>query len=150
MKIIFLILLLFISTVSSQTKIIPLADMRYSALLGGVENGKWVKSEKVIPTLKDQTEFVIAGFNGVEEGGVTMGKKNEQDDVCDTNYLSFEFDLQSRTGVAIGSNAKWNPVPRIPQEISVTSKDYLKIVGEFLKTNKITKTQVKITQAFQS
>lgn len=144
-----LLSVVLISTVSAQTKIIPLADMRYSALLGGVENGKWIKPEKVIPTLKDQTEFVIAGFNGVEEGGVTMGKKNEQDDVCDTGYLSFEFDLKSRTGVAVGSNAKWNPVPRIPQEISITSKEYLKIVGEFLKTNKITKTQVKITQAFR-
>lgn len=145
----FFLSLIFVFTVSAQTKIIPLAGMRYSVLLGGVENGKWVKTEKVIPTLKDQTEFVIAGFKGVEEGGVTVGKKGEQSDICGDDYLSFEFDLESETGVAVGSNAKWNPVPRIPQEISVTSKDYLKIVGDFLKTRKITKSQVKITWAFR-
>ncbi len=140
---------LFVSSVSAQTKIVPLAGMRYAVLLGGAENGKWVKPEKVIPTLKDQTEFVIAGLKGVEEGGVTVGKKGEQSDICGDDYLSFEFDLESDTGVAIGSNAKWNPVPRIPQEVSVTSKDYIKIVGDFLKTQKITKSPVKITKAFR-
>ena len=139
-----------IVNVSAQTKIIPLADMRYSALLGGAdENGKWVKPEKVIPALKTQTEFIIAGFKGVEEGGVTSGKKAEPSDVCGDEYQSFEFDLESDTGVAIGSNAKWNPVPRLPKEISVTSREYQTIVSAFLKANKITKSPVKITQGFR-
>jgi hypothetical protein len=150
MKLILPIILLFVSTVSAQTKIVPIADMRYSVLLGGVENGKWVKPEKVIPTLKDQTEFVIAGLKGVEEGGVTVGKKQDiTGEVCDADYQTFEFDLKSETGVAIGSNAKWNPAPRIPQEISAESKEYQTIVKEFLKTNKITKSPVKIKQAFR-
>jgi hypothetical protein len=150
MKTILFILFLSIVNISAQTKIVPIVDMRYSVLLGGVENGKWVKPEKVIPTLKDQTEFVIAGLKGVEEGGVTTGKKREiQDDVCDTNYQTFELDLESKNGVAIGSNGKWNFVPRIPQEISTTSKEYQTIVSEYLKTNKITKSPVKITQGFR-
>lgn len=143
------LLITFVVTVSAQTKIIPIVDMRYSALLGGVENGKWVTPEKVIPTLKDQTEFVISGFKGVEEGGITLGKKREKSEVCDENYQEFDFELRSENGVALGSGAKWNPVPRIPQEISKTSKEYTKIVSEFLSTKGISKSPVKITQAFR-
>lgn len=150
MKTILFILFLSAAAVSAQTKIVPVVDMRNSVLLGGVENGKWVKPENVIPTLKDQTEFVIAGLKGVEEGGVTVGKKREiEADVCDSNYQTFEFDLQSETGIGIGSSAKWNFVPRVPQEISTTSKEYTAIVGDFLKANKITKSPVKIIQAFR-
>lgn len=139
----------FVLTIPAQTKIIPIADMRYSVLLGGVDGGKWIKPEKVIPTLKDQTEFVIAGFRGVEEGGVTVGKKGERSEVCDADYLELDFDLKSETGVAIGSAAKWKPVPRIPQEISADSREYKTIVGDFLKTRGISKSPVKITRGFR-
>lgn len=135
--------------ISAQTKIVPVVDMRHSVLLGGVENGKWIKPDKVIPTLNTQTEFVIAGLKGVEEGGVTVGKKRGEEDVCDSDYQTFEFDLESENGIGIGSNAKWNFIPRVPREISTTSKEYTNTVSAFLKTNKITKSPVKISQAFR-
>lgn len=137
------------SIISAQTKIVPVVDMRHSVLLGGAENGKWIKPENVIPTLKDQTEFVIAGFKGVEEGGVTVGKKREDSGVCDTKYQTFEFDLESENGVGVGSNSNWKIVPRVPNEISTTSKEYTNIVSSFLKLNKIAKSPVKIIQAFR-
>jgi hypothetical protein len=145
-----ILFLAFLTPVCAQTKIIPLVDMRHSALLGGVdENGKWVKAEQVIPTLAEQTEFVIAGFKGVEEGGITVGAKLESSEVCGPEYQSFEFDLLVPDGAGVGTAAKWNPVPRVPKEIPATNKEYEKIVGEFLKANGIAKSPVKITQIYR-
>ncbi len=141
--------IIFIFNISAQTKIVPVVDMRHSVLLGGVEKGKWVKPANVIPTLKAQTEFVMGGFKGVEEGGVTVGKKREDSGVCEADYLSFEFDLESENGVGVGSDSNWKIVPRIPNEISTNGKEYQTIVGAFLKANKIVKSPVKIIQAFR-
>jgi hypothetical protein len=145
----FFCLIIFIPNTFAKSGIVPIIDMRYSAMIGGVKDKKWVKASEVVPTLKAETEFIIAGFKGVEEGAVTWGKKREDSGVCDTDYISFEFDLESETGVGLGSGAKWNPVPRIPQKLDENSKIYTKIVADFLRTKRILKSPVKTTRAFR-
>ena len=60
-----------------------------------------------------------------------------------------ELDLQQESGVALGSDAKWKPVPRIPQEIALTNAVYKKAIADYLKTKGIAKTVIKLTQAFR-
>lgn len=137
-----------ISNVFSQSKAVPIAEMKISGLMGGSENGKWLTPSLMADKMKESTEFVLAGFKGVEEGGITLGKKAETEDVCQ-DFVRLDFELESQTGIALGSSAKWNPVPRIPEEIALNSPTYKTIVANYLKTKSILKPVVKLTQAYR-
>jgi hypothetical protein len=136
------------SNVFGQAAIIPIVELKFRGLMGGVQNGKWIAPARFRDRLKGNIEFVLVGRNGVEEGGVTLGKKGEQEDVCQ-DFTRFELELQQDHGVAIGTTAKWNPVPRMPRAIDLNNATYKRIIAGFLKKKGITKTTIKLTEAFR-
>lgn len=136
------------SNAFGQAAIVPIVELKFRGLMGGVQNGKWLPPSRIRQRLKAESEFVLVGRNGVEEGGVTLGKKGEQEDVCQ-DFTRFEFELQQDHGVAIGSGAKWNPVPRTPKAIDLNNATYKTAVASFLKKKGIAKTAIKLTEAFR-
>ncbi|HKP69984.1 MAG TPA: hypothetical protein VJV05_11920 [Pyrinomonadaceae bacterium] len=142
------ILLLSVVAFRAQPTVVPIVELKHGGLLGGVLKGKWVSATKVGPTLGKETEFVLVGWRGVEEGGVTLGTKGEQEDVCQ-DFTRFEFELKQDTGVAIGSIAKWNFTPRIPTTIDLNSSTYKTVVTNFLRKKGIARPVVKIREAFR-
>jgi hypothetical protein len=143
-----LILLLLSLPVEAQKSIVPIVEMKFGGLLGGVQNGKWLAPAKVGPRLESEIEFVLVGPNGVEEGGVSLGKKLEPEDVCE-GFFRFKLELEMDRGIAIGSNAKWNFTPRLPKSIDLKNKTYATVVSNFLRKKGIAKSVVKITQAYR-
>jgi len=136
-------------TIAGQSAIVPIVELKNKALMGGVQNGKWVAAPKVAPTMKPETEFVLVGWNGVEEGGVTLGKKNQDmSDICE-DYTTVEFELEQDQGVAIGTNAKWNPAPRALKPIDAENAAYKTVVTNFLRKKGIARPVVKIKEAFR-
>jgi hypothetical protein len=135
-------------SVGAQSTLVPIVELGNRGLLGGVQNGKWIAPSKVSPKMKNETEFVLVGWSGVEEGGVGVGTKAEQEDVCQ-DFTRFEFDLQLDHGVAIGSTAKWNPVPRPPKAIDKNGAVYKTVVTNFLRKKGITRPVVRIKEAFR-
>ncbi len=131
--------------VSSQKQVVLIVELKLSGLIGGVQNGKWLTVKQIALKLKATTEFSLIGWNGIEEGGVTVGKRGEIEDVCQ-NFYRMKFDLTLDSGVAIGSNAKWNPMPRVPKTID--SAAYKNIIAGVLKTKGLAKTTVKTEQAY--
>src|ERR1043165_6619409 len=99
-----------INTLSAQKKAVPIAEMGVGGLLGGVENGRWIAADKMAAKMRDQTEFILVGWKGVEEGGVSTATKELSQDVCQ-DFIGMKFDLETETGIALGSDAKWKPVP---------------------------------------
>lgn len=131
----------------SQQKRVPILDMKVGGLMGSVQGGKWLAPDRA--TLAGTTEFVLVGLKGVEEGGVGVGTKEPQStDICQ-DLVAVKMDLESDTGIAIGSDAKWNFVPRIPGEIRVGSTSYKSIVAGYLKSKGILKPVVNIKQAYR-
>ena len=143
-----ILIVLFAPSAFSQAALVPIVELHFRGLLGGVQNGKWVKPTAVSPKLKAETEFVLVGRNGVEEGGVSLAKKGEVEDVCQ-DFTRFEFELKQEYGVAIGTTAKWNPAPRIPKPIDRSNASYKTVVSNFLKKKGISRTTIKITEAFR-
>ena len=135
-------------SVGAQSTLVPIVELGNRGLMGGVQNGKWIAPASVSPKMKSETEFVLVGWNGVEEGGIGVGKKGEQEDVCQ-DFTRFEFDLQQDYGVAIGSTAKWNPVPRLPKAIDKNGSVYKTVVTNFLRKKGIAKPVVRIKEAFR-
>jgi len=132
----------------AQPTIVPIVELKHGGLLGGVLKGKWIASTKVGPTIGKETEFVLVGWRGVEEGGVTLGTKGETEDVCQ-DFTRFKFELEQDTGVAIGSIAKWNFTPRIPTTIDLNNATYKTVVTNFLRKKGIARPVVKIREAFR-
>jgi hypothetical protein len=137
-----------VTAVLGQATVVPIVELKNRALLGGVQNGRWVAATKVAPKMKTETEFLLVGWNGVEEGGVSLAKKGEKEDVCE-DFTRMEFELEQDHGVGIGTNAKWNPVPRAPKKIDSNNPTYKTVVTKFLARKGIARPVVKITEAFR-
>jgi hypothetical protein len=131
-----------------QAAVVPVVELKLRGLMGGVQNGKWVAPAKVAAGMKPETEFVLVGWNGVEEGGVSLAKKREQEDVCE-NFTRMDFELQQDHGVALGSNAIWNPTPRMPRAIALDNATYRAAARKFLIGKGIPRPVVNITEAFR-
>jgi hypothetical protein len=143
----FFYLLALSAAVSAQAKAVPVVDMKVGGLMGSVRGGKWLAPNRA--NLAEKTEFVLIGLKGVEEGGVSVGTKQPKStDICQ-DLVALEFDLESPAGIAIGSGAKWNPAPRIPQTIALDNATYKKVVSDWLKTKGLPRPVVKITQAYR-
>lgn len=147
----FLCLLIFTLSVPAQETIVPI--VHNITLLGGAQKGKWITAEKTAESLKDKTEFTIINFNGVEKLKV-FGTKGERQGVClDIPVIKLpetESDnADDNVKFALGANAKWNPLPRIPQAIGLTDKTYTKTVADFLKTKGIARTKIVLTQIYR-
>lgn len=144
-----LVIMLAAVTVSAgQSAIVPIVELKFRGLMGGVQNGKWIPPAKAAPPMKPETEFILVGWNGVEEGGVTLAKKAEQEDVCQ-DFTRMEFELEQDHGVAIGSSAKWNPVPRIPKPVELNNATYRTVVANFLRKKGIARPVVRIKEAYR-
>ena len=148
MKITLLIILLSPVLAQAQSAIVPIVELKNRGLLGGVQNGKWIAPTKVAPGMNGDTEFVLVGWNGVEEGGVSLAKKGEVEDVCQ-DFTRMQFELEQDHGVAIGTTAKWNPVPRSPKAIDANNATYKTVVTNFLRKKGIAKPVVAIKEAFR-
>lgn len=132
---------------AQQTGVVPIVEMRTHGLLGGVENGKWIAAKRVAPLLKNKTEYVLLGANGVA-GERLIGEKPQTLEICE-DYFEIPFGGETKNGVGIGLNAKWNLMPRAVKEISKTDATYLKIVGDFARSKGIAKPIAKISQGFR-
>jgi hypothetical protein len=132
----------------AQVRPTPIVELRTRGLLGGVQNGKWLPPASLSPKQGDAIEFLLVGPAGVEEGGVTIGRRGETEDVCQ-DFFRFEFELQQEQGVAIGTAAKWNPVPRRPRKLDNNAAAYRTVVAGFLKKKGIARPVVRITEAYR-
>ena len=132
----------------AQSAVVPIVELKFHGLMGGVQDGRWIAPAKVAHALRRDTEFVLVGRNGVEEGGVTIGRKAEQEDVC-RDFTRMELELKQDHGVAIGSAAKCNPVPRIPKAIDLENTAYITVVKDFLARKGLARPVVRITEAFR-
>lgn len=131
-----------------QTSFVPIGELKVKGVMGGVENGRWIAPARAAKLMNERTEFVLIGKRGVEEGGVTFGRLSQPEDPCD-DFYPLELELKMDLGVAIGSVAKWNPMPRMPKEISLENKTYRNIVAGYLRGKGIANPVVRLTRAFR-
>ena len=137
-----------IQKILDKSPIIPIADMKLNGLVGGVKDGKWIRDSETATLMSQRSEFILIGENGVEEGGVTVGNKLEPDVPCEA-FQPLKFDLETDSGIAVGSEAKWNLTPRKPQKLENDSRIYNKIIKSFLFKKGLPKAVVKIRQIYQ-
>jgi uncharacterized protein (DUF2141 family) len=136
-----------IMSVLAQTKVVPILEMKAGGLLGGVLNGKYLDAKATAAKMKGAEHYELFTMMGHEEGEMTGKKPEPGGDVC-TDFYTVELDQEADYGVALGGSYKWNPVPRVPKELSLTNKAYIKIASDFLRTKNIVASNVKLTQLY--
>lgn len=143
-----LVVILFPIYVAAQSTLVPIAVLGSGALLGGTQNGKWIAAKQVAPLMKPKMEFVLVGWNGVEEGGVSLADFRGEEEVCGEHW-SFSFELEMKEGVGLGTNANWNPAPRVAASVPTTNATYRRIVSTFLRSKGISNPVVEIKQIYK-
>lgn len=143
-------LLIFCLPMQAQQYVVPI--VHGITLLGGTQDGKWLSAETTESKLKDETAFSIINLTGIEKN-TKIGTKGENQDVCSDNPVieigETDEPSENNRQIALGANAKWNPLPRLSQALNSTDKTYMAIVADFLKTKGIVKTKIEITQVFR-
>lgn len=142
--------IVFVSTVSAQIAIVPI--VLRETLIGGTQNGKWFTAEQMDKQMNDKTEYKAINFNEISLG-VFVGKKADRG-VCENPRITFEslyeeLEESDNSPLMLGTFADWDPLPRFSKKLLSSSKTNQEIVTEFLNTKGISKTKIKITQAFQ-
>ncbi len=142
-----LCLLMLASIASAQKEsVVPIASDYY--LLGGSQNGKWLPAETVAPTLKKRTEMVFVNLKGVVKGSAILNNTGEDYGACPENKV-MRLEPETGSGFAVGANANWKLVPRVPKLIAVTDQAYRKIAADFLRTKGIAGTKINLRQIVQ-
>ena len=142
----FLCLLIFSQTISAQETLVPIMSPYY--LIGGSKNGKWLTAETIAAQIKEKTAMVTVDVKGIGKSAVVLENTGEEFGACPENTV-MKMMPEIESGIAVGENAKWNLVPRLPQSIAVTDKIYTKIAADFLKTKGIVRPKINLSQVLQ-
>jgi hypothetical protein len=132
-----------IAAAQEQEKIVPIATNYY--LIGGSQNGKWLTAEIIAPTMEKQTKMVFVNLDGVGRGNPVLKNTGEENGACPENKL-MRLEVKMESAFAVGANADWNLVPRVPKSIAVTNKTYRKIAADFLRTKGIVRSKINLSQ----
>ena len=121
-------------------------ELPWRYIIGGSENGSWMKSEAAGKKLKaKQTEYCLYTLGG--EIGKVYGSKAAPDaEVCPDVWLQTVTPQPDLEVPAIGVNAAWDPQPRKPQVLDNEQETYAKAVADLLKEQGLGKTKVQITK----
>lgn len=148
MKIITTILLtILFSVLGNAQQVAPIVEMQSGALLGGVENGKYLDAKTTFGRLKGEVKYSLFGITG-KTNDLTLTATGP-DEPCEDYYSIFSMGeaRDERRGVGIGGDLKWNPLPRPPKQIGLTDKTYLKVVSDILRLKGLPKAKAVIEQA---
>ena len=148
-------ILLFNLGIYPQSDVILIAHNNY--LVGGTRNGKWLNDEEVPNDFGKPSKFIgFDSFKSGEKPSEIYGSLGQTG--CGANVFYFSKsptvpesifdDTTLKPILAISSNAKWNPLPRLPRKLDTTNKTYQKIALDFLKTKGIKPKNFKFENAF--
>lgn len=141
-------LLIFAWAVGAQTEPPPVPIMSQYYLIGGAQNGKWLTADKVAPHIKEAFKMTPLDLDGIGKTVLTLKDTGEEFGACPENKV-LEFTPELKSNIAVGANADWNLLPRQPKMIAVDNAAYRKIAADFLKTKKLVRPKINLSQIVQ-
>ena len=144
--------ILFAATLNAQNRIVPLLNLQIKGLMGGTENGKFLDAKTTVRKLSAQNKYRIFEPGKVNVAEMIFAKPSNSMDVCQHFYGITEADFsktENLKGIAVGANAAWKILPRLPKKIDLTRAEYKKAVSAALRAKGIITKTIKLTQAFR-
>jgi len=129
------------ATIAAAADVHPIVEVETGYLFGGSSNGKWLKAEQAIKSVKPQTTYSV--YTLTDRIGVTKGgKPRSVEDPCpETQTVKLSPKIEH--GV-IALAASWNALPRKPQVVDPTQEVYVNAVRDFLVEQGIGDPKIKI------
>jgi hypothetical protein len=116
--------------------------------LGGVRDGRWVKDQATAAAQTGDGEYRVIGWASGAAGSLVHGPKPAVDEPCDEFYF-VKAEPELEKGIALGSGATWNPLPRVPAAVSLTDPTYTSVVSSIVRAHGIRRPKVEIRQAYR-
>lgn len=143
------------TAVFGQSVTVPIFDFKAGGLIGGTKDGKWIGAASLGPKMNGDETYKWYKLDGSTID--LVGNKPETDVPCeDFWYISFKDrnpdDRSSEdNGVAIGTGADWNPMPRVPAEMtkSAAAAAYSRVVAGILRTKGLPKAKPQNIRAWR-
>ncbi len=163
-----IVILINVSLINAQSKVVPIVEMKVGALLGGVQNGKFLDAKTTVAKLAAKKDYKLFLFDGTiedlslikpadyDQGGefdncpnhfaINLSGKNSDEEFSEGELETISNKME-RGGVALGKGFDWKPQPRSFEQIGLNNAEYKKIFGDFLLAKKIAKHELKLKQA---
>lgn len=156
-----LICLLFCCSICiAQTVAVPLVDASTGAILGGVRNGKFVRSQETVRSVKVGDRFTYFGIYSQNIGGAKLSKIDKAAEECSGTFVA-DIKGPHEDGILIGKTAGWDPMVRTHEVLFDgykpswsdlrfwNNQTYNKVIYDLLRSKGIKSPNAKIVQAFR-
>ncbi|MBK8812856.1 MAG: hypothetical protein IPN69_19295 [Acidobacteria bacterium] len=148
-------LLIFVASAFAQSGIVPIVDIKVGGLIGGWKDGKWVNAAALGPKMNGEDAYKWYKLDGSTVD--LVGDKPEEEVPCEGFWYTpfknrkIEDRSSSDNGVAIGANATWNPMPRVPTELTkkAAAATYTRVVAGILRTKGLPKAKPQNIRAWR-
>lgn len=139
----------FVPAAQGRQARIPIVQGYY--LLGATQNGRWVSAEDAgagigkSVMLKQVDLFTLSAKN-------VTGTKGEEWAACPGQVIvkiDGNDNNDEMPGLFVGSEAAWNLVPRESTRIRTNSPAYNRVAADYLRSQGITRSPVKLTQIIE-
>jgi len=110
-------------------------------LLGGMQDGKWLSPDAVVPDLAED-DYQVFSMNG--SIGSARGTEPVYEEYCKSYLIDMDSDPQDDRAVGITGN--WNVTPRLAQEIPTDNSTYIDELTNRLKEQGFLDPVVNISQ----
>ena len=142
-----LVLLLAVGKGRAEEKpFASILELPSTYVLGGVQGGKWLNSEKAGRKLSGgKTSYRVYNLSGYV-GTITAGKAAPDLEICPDVWMQKVTPEKEGEKVTIGVNAAWDPLPRKATIVKQPGEELVEYTKGLLAEKKLRKATVKITQ----
>ncbi|MDQ6695651.1 MAG: VCBS repeat-containing protein [Chloroflexota bacterium] len=126
----------------------PIMDLNTQCLLGGSQDGKWVKPEVVTAALKGGEKYRLYSLAGYM-GQATGSKATSIGVPCEDTQRVTISPAPKITKNVYAVGATWAAEPRVPRSESLNQVIYQNAVRDVLKQKGLTNPKIKLTQVLR-
>lgn len=125
----------------------PPYDSPTGYLLGGTQNGIWLDSNATAGLLRGGEQYGLYTDRGFLYTG-TGGRPAQNPPFCPAmQEIALDPKPSGTSVIAIGGS--WNPLPRIPQELSTENNSYRQVIGEMLQANGLIQSDIILNKVLK-
>ncbi len=124
MKILSAIIVAVLLSAAANAQIVPILDLKVGGLFGGVKDGKFIDAQTAFKEMKAENEYGIINIESGKSQDDLMIKVAEPDAPCEDFYF-ISTELETKSGIAVGSNANWNTFQNLMYMQNVIAKQQM-------------------------
>ena len=125
--------------------VFPPYDSPGGYVLGAAQDGAWLPASDAVALPPPQEKYTL--YSALASRGSAVGGEPVEEMICPSFW---SVQIEHPAGVVAAIGADWNALPRVPEELDVKNSGAVQQVLDFLSTQGITQTEVKIQRLLKA